>query len=71
MATGSIVRLERGRGFGFIAPEGGKGDVFFHTTALQGVAFDDLREGQAVEFDVEPDPRNPSRSRAINVRVNN
>jgi CspA family cold shock protein len=69
MATGSIARLERGRGFGFITPEGAKADVFFHASALQGVTFDDLNEGQTVEFDVEPDPRNPSRSRAVNIRV--
>lgn len=69
MATGKIARLDRGRGFGFITPEGASSDVFFHTSALQGGSFDALNEGQTVEFDVEPDPRNPSRSRAVNVRT--
>jgi CspA family cold shock protein len=68
MATGTIARLERGRGFGFIKPQTGDQDLFFHTSALQGLVFDDLREGQTVEFENEKDPRNPSRSRAVNVR---
>ena len=68
MANGTIARLERGRGFGFIKPQAGDADLFFHTSALQGLVFDDLREGQTVEFEAEKDPRNPSRSRAVNVR---
>ncbi len=69
MATGKIRSLVRDRGFGFIQVEGSADEVFFHTTALVEASFDDLKEGQAVEFDVEADPRNPQRSRAGNVRV--
>jgi CspA family cold shock protein len=69
MATGEIKRLERARGFGFIRPEGASEDVFFHSTALQGLVFDQLNEGQTVEFEQQPDDRNPSRKRAVNVRA--
>ena len=69
MATGQINRLVRDRGFGFIRPEGASEDIFFHSSALQGGIFDQLNEGQTVEFDREADPRDPKRSRAINVRV--
>jgi CspA family cold shock protein len=69
MATGTINRLVRDRGFGFIRPEGASEDIFFHSSALQGGIFDQLNEGQAVEFDKEADPRDPKRSRAINVRA--
>jgi CspA family cold shock protein len=69
MATGKIKTLVRDRGFGFIQVEGSAEDVFFHSTSLVGGGFDALTEGQAVEFDVEPDPRDPRRSRAGNVRV--
>ncbi len=69
MATGQIKRLVRDRGFGFIRPEGASEDIFFHTSAVTGVMFDDLQDGQAVEFDTEPDPRDSRRSRAINIRV--
>jgi len=69
MATGEIKRLERERGFGFIRPEGASEDVFFHSTALQGLVFDNLNEGQKVEFDKQADERDPRRSRAANVRA--
>lgn len=69
MASGKIVRLIRERGFGFIQATGATEEVFFHRTAVADGDFDQMREGQGVEFDIEPDPRNPRRSRAANVRV--
>jgi CspA family cold shock protein len=69
MATGKIKTMVRDRGFGFIAADGGKEDVFFHSTSVADGGFDALSEGQSVEYDNEKDPRNPSRSRAGNVRV--
>jgi CspA family cold shock protein len=68
MATGQIKRLVRDRGFGFIRPEGESTDIFFHSSATRGL-FDSLNEGQNVEFDKESDPRDPARSRAVNIRV--
>jgi cold shock protein len=68
MATGQIKRLVRDRGFGFIRPEGANDDIFFHSSGMQGTMFDELNEGQNVEFDTQNDPRDSSRSRAINVR---
>ncbi len=69
MATGQIKRLVRDRGFGFIRPEGASEDIFFHSSSLQGGIFDQLNEGQNVEFDTENDPRDPKRNRAVNVRM--
>jgi CspA family cold shock protein len=69
MATGQIKRLVRDRGFGFIRPEGASEDIFFHSSAVSGVLFDQLNEGQNVEFEREPDPRDPKRSRAVNIHV--
>lgn len=70
MANGTIKSL-RENGFGFIAPDGGgrNSDLFFHRSATVGVDFDSLREGQSVTFDVEPDPRDSSRSRAVRVQL--
>jgi cold shock CspA family protein len=34
-----------------------------------GTSFDQLREGQRVSFDEEPDTRDPSRRRAVNVTL--
>ncbi len=69
MATGTIARMVRDRGFGFIQPSDGGGDLFFHTSAVEQPTFDELEEGQSVEFETEPDPRQPQRSRAIHVRL--
>lgn len=71
MKTGTIKNMVKDRGFGFIAAEGETEDIFFHSSSLPPGSFDSLNVGQAVEFDVEPDPRNPRRTRATNVRVTN
>ena len=69
MAQGTIKSLRSDRGFGFIAPDSGGPDLFFHSSAVEHPTFDELREGQRVEYQSGPDPRNPSRSRAEHVRV--
>jgi CspA family cold shock protein len=49
---GAIKKLVLERGFGFIKPDDGGADVFFHCTALpEKSQFDGLKEGQRVEFD--------------------
>mgnify|MGYP001767743782 FL=1 len=65
MATGTIKRLVRERGFGFILAQDGT-ELFFHRSALQGEGFDALTEGQAVEFEVERGAKGP---RAANMKV--
>ncbi len=51
MAQGVIKKIVSERGFGFISAE--RGDVFFHCSAVVDSAFDDLRVGQSVEYDLE------------------
>lgn len=48
MAEGTIKKLTD-KGFGFINTGGSK-DLFFHSSSLQGVTFEELREGQKVSF---------------------
>ena len=72
MATGRIATIRADKGFGFIKDSPGpKGDndLFFHRSAVVDVAFEDLTEGQEVSYRTEPDPRDPSRFRAVDVRV--
>lgn len=64
--TGTIKRLVRDKGFGFIASTEGASEYFFHTSACRDVRFDELREGQTVTFDVGQGPKGP---RAENVRA--
>ena len=61
---GTIKRVIRDRGFGFIRSGDGK-EIFFHRSSLQELNFDVLQEGQAVEFEMENGPKGP---RAVEVR---
>lgn len=64
MAEGSIKKLTD-KGFGFIKT-GGEKDLFFHSSSVQGCAFDDLREGQKVSYTEGRGPKGPC---AENVKV--
>ncbi len=68
MAEGTIKSIRDDRGFGFIRPDGETQDIFFHSSAVEERQFEQLREGQRVEFEAGVDPRNPGRARAENVR---
>ncbi len=57
--TGTIARVTD-RGFGFIKPDDGQNDVFFHAKDLVEVAFNDLREGERVSFDIVDCPKGPA-----------
>ena len=61
---GTIKRVIRDRGFGFIKSTEGQ-EVFFHRSGLQEINFDSLKEGESVEFEVEKGEKG---DRAINVR---
>ena len=64
MSQGTIKKLTD-KGFGFI--EGERGDIFFHSSAVEGETnFDNLREGQQVEYTEGQGPKGP---RAENVKV--
>ena len=45
------------KNFGFIAQDGGAPDLFFHANSLDGIDFTELREGDAVTFEVEKTPK--------------
>ena len=64
MAEGTIKRLTD-KGFGFIDTGTGK-DLFFHSSALEGVTYQELQEGQRVSFTEGSGPKGP---RAENVRL--
>ncbi len=51
MAQGTIKKLVPDRGFGFIS--GDRGDVFFHHSTVVDGRFDDLHEGQKVEYTID------------------
>jgi CspA family cold shock protein len=54
--TGTVKWFNGGKGYGFIAREGGA-DVFVHFSAIRGDGFRNLEEGQTVEFEVVEGPK--------------
>jgi CspA family cold shock protein len=60
-----IIKRLTDKGFGFITPEGSDKDVFFHSSALVEVSFNELHVDDKVSFETEESDKGP---RAINVR---
>ena len=63
MAQGTIKKLIYDKGFGFIAGDGN--ELFFHQSSVEGANFDELQEGDKVEFTEGRGPKGP---RAENVQ---
>ena len=63
MAEGTIKRITD-KGFGFISNESGT-DLFFHSSNVEGVRYEDLQVGQKVSYKEGSGPKGP---RAENVR---
>jgi CspA family cold shock protein len=65
MQTGTIKKLVVDKGFGFISPTQGE-DVFFHSSACTDMQFEDLRQGDRVEYEATDGKKGP---RASEVRL--
>lgn len=50
MPQGKIKKIVQGKGFGFI--EADQGDLFFHHSEVTEGTFDQLQEGDLVEFTI-------------------
>ena len=57
MPIGTVKWFNDAKGFGFIEPEGGGGDVFAHFSAIQMDGFRTLKQGSKVRFDVVAGPK--------------
>ena len=69
MNYGTVKWFNADKGFGFISNDEGGDDVFVHFSAIMTDGFKTLEEGQKVSYDIEPDPKNSSKSRAVDVRA--
>ena len=67
MHTGTVKWFNSEKGFGFISNDNGNEDVFVHFSAIQGDGYRSLNEGDRVTYEVEQDPKNAGRLRAVNV----
>ena len=66
--SGVVKWFNSTKGFGFIQPNDGGGDVFVHISAVEQAGLRGLDEGQAVSYDLEADRRSGKTS-ATNLRV--
>ena len=57
MPTGKVKWFNAAKGYGFIAPDNGGGDVFVHISAVEKAGYSSLAEGAKVSFDVVPNRR--------------
>ena len=66
MATGTVKWFDDGRGFGFISPDDGGGDLFVHQSEIDVTGFRSLAEGQHVQYEAS---RGPKGMQASSVRL--
>jgi cold shock protein len=57
MALGKVKWFNDAKGFGFIEPDGGEGDVFAHFSAIQMEGFRTLKQGSQVRFELVQGPK--------------
>ncbi len=57
MATGTVKWFNDAKGFGFIEPDQGGGDVFAHFSAIQTAGFRTLKQGSKVQYELVAGPK--------------
>ena len=59
VAQGTVKRFMADKGYGFIAPDDGTPDVFFHQSAIEADGYRSLQDNQRVEYTVIRGPKGP------------
>jgi CspA family cold shock protein len=57
MATGTVKWFSNAKGYGFVAPDGGGGDVFVHFSVIDMDGYKTLKRGQQVQFELSQGPK--------------
>ena len=69
MNNGTVKWFNAQKGYGFITNYANGEEVFVHFSAINADGFKSLEEGQKVTFDVESDPKDSRKLRAVNVHI--
>ena len=67
MKNGTVKWFNAEKGYGFITNDANGEDVFVHYSSIVSEGYKSLNEGQKVTFDMESDPRDSRKLRAVNV----
>jgi CspA family cold shock protein len=65
-AKGTVKWFNPDKGYGFVAPDNGKKDVFIHMSALKEAGLDNLDEDQKIEYEVVEEK---GRESATNIKL--
>jgi CspA family cold shock protein len=65
---GVVKFFNADKGYGFIKPDDGSGDIFVHVTAVEQAGLRALSEGQKIAYEIEPDKKGKG-PKAVNIRV--
>jgi CspA family cold shock protein len=57
MQTGTVKWFNNTKGYGFIMPDNGSGDIFAHYSAIDMDGYKTLKAGQSVQFEAEAGPK--------------
>jgi cold shock protein len=66
MEQGTVAR-KMDKGFGFIRPENGDKDLFFHANELVNIDFNSIQEGDRVEYEVTEGQKGPQASKVSKI----
>ncbi|MDY2655240.1 MAG: cold-shock protein [Eisenbergiella porci] len=67
MNNGTVKWFNAEKGYGFITNDANGEDVFVHYSSIISEGYKSLNEGQKVTFDMESDPKDSRKLRAVNV----
>ena len=67
MAQGTVKWFNSEKGYGFIAPDDGSGDVFVHFSEIAGSGYRSLDENDRVEYSVTAGQKGPQASQVSRV----
>lgn len=64
---GTVKWFHEQKGYGFIAPEDGTGDIFVHYTSFPAGGFKSLDEGDVVQFEIVASSKGPKAHNVVKV----